>query len=107
FRLFHPVAETSTRFPIGGSSPESLQRPVSHISQDRAGMLWLATEAGLYRFDQRHGLARSAVPAILEDRYGRLWVSTAAGLSRFDPRTNTFTNYYESDGLAGSAFEGY
>ena len=29
------------------------------------------------------------------------------GLSRFNPRTKTFTNYYEADGLAGSAFEGY
>ena len=34
-------------------------------------------------------------------------MSTAGGLSRFDPRTKTFTNFYESDGLAGSAFEGY
>jgi signal transduction histidine kinase len=34
-------------------------------------------------------------------------VSTAGGLSRFNPSTKTFINYYEADGLAGSAFEGY
>ena len=34
-------------------------------------------------------------------------MSTAGGLSRFNPRTKTFTNYYEADGLAGNAFEGY
>lgn len=34
-------------------------------------------------------------------------MSTDGGLSRFDPKTKNFTNYYEADGLAGSAFEGF
>ena len=49
----------------------------------------------------------SSVHGILEDHNGNLWVSTAGGLSRFNPRTKTFTNYYETDGLAGNAFEGF
>ena len=34
-------------------------------------------------------------------------MSTLGGLSRFNPRTRSFTNYYDTDGLAGNAFEGY
>ena len=56
---------------------------------------------------ERDGLPASSVLGIVEDRNGNLWVGTDGGLSRFDPRTRTFTNYYETDGLAGNAFEGF
>jgi ligand-binding sensor domain-containing protein/signal transduction histidine kinase len=105
FDRFDSVTETSTRFPIGGSSPEALQRPVSHISQDRAGMLWLATEAGLYRFDpgtsafRRYShdpadpgtLSTSIVRSTYEDREGTLWVGTATGVEAFDRRAEKVT----------------
>ena len=58
-------------------------------------------------YGEREGLPASSVLGILEDRNGNLWVGTDGGLSRFNPRTKTFTNYYETDGLAGSAFEGF
>ena len=45
--------------------------------------------------------------AILEDHNGNLWISTAGGLSRFDPRTRTFINYYETDGLTSDVFDGF
>ena len=45
---FDPVTEMSTRFPVNDKGPDSLAKPVSHISQDQFGMLPLATEAGLY-----------------------------------------------------------
>ena len=73
-------------------------------------MDWCALIANREQFttyDERDGLPASLVHGILEDRSGNLWVSTAGGLSRFNPRAKTFTNYYEADGLAGSAFEGY
>ena len=89
----------------------------SFLTIDHSGVPWIATANGLLRFDreleqftmydQRNGLAASAVNGILEDRNGNLWVSTAGGLSRFNPRTKTFTNYYEADGLSGNAFEGF
>ena len=34
-------------------------------------------------------------------------MSTAGGLSRFNSRTKTFSNYYEADGLAGTAFDSF
>jgi signal transduction histidine kinase len=58
-------------------------------------------------YGEREGLSASSVLGILEDRHGNLWVGTDGGLSRFNPPTKTFTNYYETDGLAGNAFEGF
>ena len=87
----------------------------SFLTIDHTGVLWVATAHGLVRFDREQfttydetdGLPASAVNGVLEDRDGTMWVSTAGGLSRFDPRAKTFANFYEADGLAGSAFEGY
>jgi signal transduction histidine kinase/ligand-binding sensor domain-containing protein len=60
---------------------------VTSLSQDRRGMLWIATANGLYRFDgfraQREPLPRSAgqeADTVLADRWGRLWVVTESGL---------------------------
>jgi signal transduction histidine kinase len=58
-------------------------------------------------YGEREGLSATSVLGILEDGNGELWVGTDGGLSRFNPRTKTFTNYYETDGVAGSAFEGF
>ena len=71
------------------------------MSQDRAGILWLATPAGLHRLDPATGafrhyshdpadaasLSSSLVRSTYEDREGTLWVCTAAGLDAFDRRT--------------------
>ena len=68
-------------------------------------MLWLATEAGLYRLDPASGalrhhtpdpadtasLSSSLVRSTFEDRQGTLWVGTAVGLEAFDRRTGKVT----------------
>ena len=56
-------------------------------------------------YDHENGLPSDAVFDILEDDQGRLWLSTSNGLSRFDPRSETFRNYDEQDGLPGKVFE--
>jgi hypothetical protein len=64
-----------------------------HICQRRTGLFH-------YRFVQRR----------LRDTSGaqhRRGAEAPTGLSRFNPHTKTFTNYYETDGLAGNAFEGF
>ena len=70
---------------------------------DGAGILWVATRAGLSRFDwasetfthfkEEDGLPADAVQAILEDERGSLWLITTAGPSRFDPSTGSFRSY--------------
>jgi signal transduction histidine kinase/ligand-binding sensor domain-containing protein/DNA-binding response OmpR family regulator len=79
------------------------------------GDMWLGTEAGLLYFSAskekiiRHyttsnGLSNNTVLAILEDAQKRLWLSTYNGLCRFDPKAVSFTNFFESDGLASNEF---
>ena len=92
---------------------------ISSFCQTRDGTLWLGSNGyGLYRLvkdqkDQRghfealtteDGLAFSGVKGIVEDANGRLWVTTQNGLSLYDPKTHTFSNYFENDGLVNQHF---
>jgi len=57
---------------------------------DRAGDLWMGTDAALYEWDgavlhrytTREGLPGNAIHKIYEDREGAVWVSTERGLAR-------------------------
>jgi signal transduction histidine kinase/CheY-like chemotaxis protein/ligand-binding sensor domain-containing protein len=74
---------------------------VNAIVKDRAGSLWVATDAkGVMRlaggqvssFLSADGLTDSRVLSLLEDREGSLWVGTASGLDRFrDTKVTTYT----------------
>ncbi len=91
---------------------DGLPGGVQCVLQDHQGYLWLATQAGLCRYDGMEflthtvadGLAANSVWAICEDRHGRLWVGTGGlfgggnGISCFDG--NRFTTYTTADGLA-------
>ena len=93
---FDPETETFTRYPVPF---------VSHISQDSAGMLWLATSTGLYGLDPATGrirryshdpndpssLGSNVITMSGEDKAGRFWVANTAGLDEFDRRTGKVT----------------
>jgi signal transduction histidine kinase/ligand-binding sensor domain-containing protein len=86
-----------------------IQRP------DEPGVLWLATQAGIDRFDiatgtARHfgtdkGLADGKVYGMLLDDEGTLWVSTNKGISSFDPESGKYRNYGLDDGLRALEFQ--
>jgi signal transduction histidine kinase/ligand-binding sensor domain-containing protein len=93
---FNATTETFTRHPIPF---------VTHISQDTAGMLWLATPNGLFRLDPATGgirryqhdpndlfsLSNDYVKASGEDREGEFWVVDGEGLDEFDRKTEKVT----------------
>jgi signal transduction histidine kinase/ligand-binding sensor domain-containing protein len=88
--------------------PETLDRRVSAIFQDRAGRLWLGTQGGLLCLDDlklyttRDGLGADDVRAIAEDREGSLWVGTeGGGLNRL--RDGHFTCFTRTNGLPGNS----
>ena len=48
---FDSVTETFAHYRIGNDTPGNAANTVGQISQDRAGMLWLATGSGLFRLN--------------------------------------------------------
>jgi len=98
-----PTTETFTHYRLDPSSPVT----VAQISQDRAGILLLATTNGLYAMDPSTGrviqhyshnplsplsLSSNNVTSVGEDRSGGLWVADGSGtLERLDRKTGTVT----------------
>ncbi|HEY2464936.1 MAG TPA: two-component regulator propeller domain-containing protein [Steroidobacteraceae bacterium] len=79
---------------------------INSIVQDSQGYVWLATEAGLNRYDgynvrqfrrdrgNPHGLASDYVWSMAEDAQGDLWLATdGGGVARWDRRTETFQQF--------------
>ncbi len=89
---------------------------IQFIHEDADGILWLATNSGLNRFDpeketfkvyrEEDGLPTNYIASILEDDYGDLWIATRNGLSRMSRGNErvTFVNYDAKDGLGGSDY---
>ena len=88
-------------------------RSVNAVLPSRAGVVWVATNAGLKRlshdmlttFAVRDGVADSVVSSLTEDRNGVIWAGTPSGLSRIDARGGdrpTIASYHVSDGLGAN-----
>lgn len=86
---------------IGAIDPK-----VSAIFQDRAEKIWVGTQGGLARWDEkdwkvfttRDGLSANLVRAIADDSAGNLWIGTErGGLNRF--RDGKFTAFRQSNGF--------
>ncbi|MEM6783179.1 MAG: two-component regulator propeller domain-containing protein [Bacteroidota bacterium] len=80
------------------------QGDINDVLQDRQGFLWIATDAGLNRYDgygfrvyrptpfDATSLADEVVRTLFEDPDGSLWVGTTyARVCRLDRRTDAFT----------------
>ena len=69
------------------------QNTVHAVLQTRDGFIWLATEAGLVRFDSVRftvfthkdtpQLGSDVIYGLLEDRSGALWIATSNGVTRY------------------------
>jgi ligand-binding sensor domain-containing protein len=90
---FDPITETFTHYRIN--------TPTTVITEDHAGILWLATGRGLYSLNPATGqtaryvhdpgdpasISGDTVSYIGEDRSGRFWVGNSGGLDEFDRKT--------------------
>jgi len=91
---------------------------VQFIYEGKSGILWLATNGGLNKFDpekeiftvytEDDGLPTNYISSILPGENNDLWISSGNGISRMVTEESTgkvtFVNYNESDGLGGSSF---
>lgn len=76
---------------------------INTIYQDRNGMIWVATEDGLNRYDGAkftsykheqgniHSLSHNYVRALFEDNQGHLFVGTVNGVQLYDAATDSFS----------------
>lgn len=82
---------------------------------DKNGILWIGTNGGglnkldtktkqikIYTKAQNNAIAGNTIYCIKEDKEGNLWIATRSGLSKLNPKNESFTNYYEKDGLSNS-----
>jgi signal transduction histidine kinase/CheY-like chemotaxis protein/streptogramin lyase len=75
------------------------------ICEDAGGMIWIATDNGLNKFDRaaqtftryQEQFADNDIWSILIDREGFLWVGTGNGLHKFDPRREIVSAAYQTD----------
>jgi ligand-binding sensor domain-containing protein/signal transduction histidine kinase len=92
-----------------GPDGDNGSQRVDRLFRDRQGVLWLATERGVFRLQGNHlqsfvpgsALATNRILSLYEDREGDLWVGTdSGGLNLL--RDQKFTTYTTSDGLSGN-----
>ncbi|MBS1603010.1 MAG: response regulator [Bacteroidetes bacterium] len=89
-----------------GTTDGLLSNSISAILKDRSGLMWIATNDGLNRFDgknfvvYRHrpedstSLRSNEILALHEDAAGNLWVGTSGGaFSEYDRKRDCFINF--------------
>jgi ligand-binding sensor domain-containing protein/signal transduction histidine kinase len=107
--VFGSLAQRLFQFNAGKVVPANftVSANISAIHQDRAGRIWLGTQAGLVlfsgdgptNFSVSDGLPAMDVHAVVDDAAGNLWVGTGSGLACL--RDGKFTAYHKADGLPG------
>jgi len=90
---------------------------ISAIIEDRAGIMWVATNNGLNRFDRKAGIfkryqhdpknmhsisSNNLAPwfrsGLKEDKEGNLWICTDKGLNKFNRDRSSFIRYFHKPG---------
>ncbi len=108
--LDHLVRDFSDVLVHGGGGPF-----IKAIYEDGAGVFWLATEQGLWRwrpftndlrvFDAAsNGFPSDKLHAVFEDGRGRLWIPSDGGLLVYDIARGRFQLLTQENGLPGSEF---
>lgn len=103
---FQPSYHSRLVFENLGVEQGLSQSSITDVLQDRQGLMWIATQDGLNRFDGynftifRHvtddanSVGSNHVHVMYEDRWGNLWLGTRnAGLDRYDRATETFEHF--------------
>jgi ligand-binding sensor domain-containing protein/signal transduction histidine kinase len=113
---FDPETGEFTRYRYDPGNKTSISNDsILSIFEDSQGRIWVGTFGGglnLYHpesdsfsyYLEKDGLSNGVVYGIMEDPRANLWMSTNFGISRFNPKTGTFRNFDEGDGLQSNEF---
>jgi ligand-binding sensor domain-containing protein len=97
--------EANPHFDHLGEEQNLATTRINGVTQDGAGFVWLATGAGLSRFDgysftsfrntpeDPSSLPGNYVRCVFTDRRGHVWAGTSKGLARWEPRLGSFVNH--------------
>jgi ligand-binding sensor domain-containing protein len=104
--LFLPEKNTFYQYKADLLDPNKLQtNSVVGIYQDRSNMIWLATFAGVERFNPEQSkfrlyrpkplmsVANNSIQAFAEDSLHRLWIGTFHGIFIMDRKTGDYSIY--------------
>lgn len=103
FLLFMPLLGHGQSCRLFTADRELSSSLINKIFQDRNGMIWIATEDGLNRYDgakftiykhkagDEHSLAHNYVRTLAEDSKGHLLIGTYNGIQMYNPATDNFT----------------
>lgn len=110
---------TVQHFTYDFQDPKSLSSNiVQDIFEDSHGVIWMATEQGICKFDdasqtfvrylEKDGLPTNLTTCILEGDNGEMWIATQNGIAQMVSNERlgkiTFINYNITDGLGGDVF---
>lgn len=82
---------------------------INAIFEDKAGFLWIGTDAGLARYDgknmqifqhqpdNKNSIADNTIYKITQDGKGHIWVMTATQLNQYDPVLRQWKRYPRPD----------
>ncbi|MBI9035370.1 MAG: hypothetical protein JEZ03_12960 [Bacteroidales bacterium] len=115
FTLVNLFGQQDINFLSLNNSQNLSQNRINKIIQDQNGLIWIATEEGLNRYDginiknyyhnpaDSNSLSNNNIKDMELDSSGIIWIATfGGGLNRFNPVTETFNTYLYSD-IEGSA----
>ncbi len=96
-------------------NPDSLSGIVTSVFEDKAGIIWVATNNGLNSLDKKTGRFKSyqndpkniqsissnnsfswGGRGIKEDQQGNLWICTSKGLNKLNKNRTVFTRYFHN-----------
>ncbi|HEX6891782.1 MAG TPA: two-component regulator propeller domain-containing protein [Chryseolinea sp.] len=117
-----PSAVSITHYRHDPLNPSSLSSNlVGSVIEDKAGIIWVATDNGLNSFDRKTGIFKRyrhdpknshsissnnlvffPGPDIKEDQDGNLWIGTDKGLNKLNKDRTIFTSYFNNPTDANS-----
>jgi len=112
---YHPQTGEKKRFVWDEKKARGLPgNRINKIFESRDGVIWVATENGLARYNKamgdftiystRSGFPSDIIYGLLEDDNGKLWVSSSKGLIWLDPATGKILVFTKANGLLTDQF---